>query len=180
MPWGSTHVEDKLFWHCKTNCNNFLMNFLFWNYEGAGNNEFCALVHDLRRLYHYHIMAVVEPRVIGVRVDKIVEKLKFKSQFRVEAQGISGGIWLLWNHSRININILDSSMHFIHGIVNEGSIDSWLFTVVYADPIACLKKQCFEEVAKLAKSVSLPWMVIGDFNEILMVAEKVGELVWII
>ena len=40
---------------------------------------------------------------------------------------MSGGIWLLWNQSKINIKIIDSSRHFIHGIVNQGGIDAWLF-----------------------------------------------------
>ena len=48
------------------------------------------------------------------------------------------------------------------------------------NPNANLKRQCFDEVTQLARNVRMPWMVIGDFNEILMVAEKVGELVWII
>ena len=89
---------------------------------------------------------------------------------------MSGGIWLLWNQSRVNIKILDSSKHFIHGIVNEGNSDEWMFTVVYANPILTLKKQCFEEVAQLARNITKPWMVIGDFNEILSAAEKIGGL----
>ena len=73
------------------------MNFLFWNCRGAGNSGFCEVVHDLRRLWNCTVLAVVEPRVNGVRADRIVKKLKFESNFRVEAQGMSGGIWLLWN-----------------------------------------------------------------------------------
>ena len=54
------------------------------------------------------------------------------------------------------------------------------FTVVYANPNSTLKKQCFEEVAQLARIIRKPWMVIGDFNEILMAAEKIGGLLLII
>ena len=61
------------------------MNFLFWNSRGAGNN---GVIHDMR-FYHCDILAVVEPRISGVRADKIVEKLKFDSNFRVEANGRS-------------------------------------------------------------------------------------------
>ena len=80
-------------------------------------------MHDLRRLYRYNILVVVEPRISGVKADRIVDKLNFEASFRVEAHGMSGGIWLLWNKSKVNIKILDSSRHFIHGIVNEGSMD---------------------------------------------------------
>ena len=44
-------------------------------------------------------------------------------------------------------------MHFIHGVVDEGSTEAWLFIVVYANPITSLKKQCFEEIVKLARGV---------------------------
>ena len=153
---------------------HFIMNFLFWNCRGAGNNGFCTIVHDMRKLYNCNIMAIVEPRVSGARAEKIIEKLKFESNFRVEAEGMSGGIWLLWNKSRVNLKILTYSRHNIHGIVNEEGTDSWLFTVVYANPNAILKKQCFDEVANLARNIRGPWMVIGDFNEILIASEKVG------
>ena len=46
--------------------------------------------------------------------------------------------------------------------------------VVYANPNAELKRQCFEKIVQLARRVSLPWMVIGDFNEVLLASEKVG------
>ena len=61
------------------------MNFLFWNCRGAGNKGFCAVMHDLRGLYRNNILAVVEPRVSGLKADKIVEKLNYESSFRVEA-----------------------------------------------------------------------------------------------
>ena len=80
----------------------------------------------------------------------------------------------MWNQSRVNIKILESTIHCIHGIVNEGSIDEWVFTVVYANPNITLKQQCFEKVAQLARNIRTPWMVIGDFNEILLASEKVG------
>ena len=57
---------------------------------------------------------------------------------------MSGGLWLMWNNSNINVKILNSSRHFIHGSVDEGSSEAWLFTVIYANPNAILKKQCFE------------------------------------
>ena len=86
---------------------------------------------------------------------------------------MSGGIWLLWNKSRVNIIFLNYSQHNIHGIVNEGMNDLWMFTVVYANPNVILKKQCFNEVVQLTSNIRKPCMVIGDFNEILMATEKI-------
>ena len=174
MVGRQSHVEDTVLLSGMICCQHFLMKFVFWNCRGAGNNEFCTIVHDWRKSFNCNILAVVEPRISGVKADKIVEKLGFESSHRVEAQGMSGGLWLLWNKLKINIKILESSRHFIHGIVNEGSYEEWIFTVVYANPNAELKRQCFEKIVQLARRVSLPWMVIGDFNEVLLASEKVG------
>lgn len=46
---------------------------------------------------------------------------------------------------------------------------------MYANPNVILKKQCFDEVANLARNIRMSWMVIGDFNEILMASEKGWE-----
>ena len=61
------------------------MNFLFFNCIGAGNSGFCAVVHDLRKLFYCNVFAMVKPRVSGVRADIIVEKLNFESSFRLKA-----------------------------------------------------------------------------------------------
>lgn len=116
------------------------MNFLFWNCRGAGNIGFRTIVHDLRKLYNCNIMAFVEPRVSRTRAEKNVEKLNFESNFMVEAEGMSGGIWLLWNKSRVNLKILAYSRHTIHGIVNEGRTD---FVAVYGS--VCKPKCHFKE-----------------------------------
>ena len=46
--------------------------------------------------------------------------------------------------------------------------------MVYVNPNITLKQQCFGKVAQLASNIRNPWMVIGDFNEILLASEKVG------
>jgi hypothetical protein len=60
---------------------------------------------------------------------------------------------LLWNNNKFDINILSSSIHYIHGVVDEGKDYAWLFTVVYANHNAFKKKQCFEEVAILIRHI---------------------------
>ena len=167
-------AEEDFFMVCKYNYPYYLMKLFFWNCRGAGSSEFRAVINDLKKTHNFQIMAIVEPRVSGARADRIIDQMKFDSSFRVEAQGMSGGLWVLWNGSNVHVKILNSSRHFIHGIVDEGNAEKWLFTVVYANPNAILKKQCFEEVANLASVIRLPWMVIGDFNEILMANEKMG------
>ena len=63
------------------------MNFIFWNCRGAGNNGFCEVMHDMRRLVRCNILAVAEPRVSGVKADKIIEKLNFENSLEWKRKG---------------------------------------------------------------------------------------------
>jgi len=124
-------------------CLLYLFDYIglvFWNCRGAGNSNFSALVDDMKKINDFDILAV-EPRVSGAIVDRIIDKLKFNSSYRIEAQGRSGGIWLLWNNNKFDIKILNSSIHCIHGVVDEGKDSAWLFTVVYVSPNALKKKK---------------------------------------
>ncbi len=47
-----------------------------------------------------------------------------------------------------------------------------MFSVVYAWAQACHRHETWQEFTEIANSISLPWLVIGDFHTILDPAEK--------
>lgn len=47
-----------------------------------------------------------------------------------------------------------------------------MFSVVYAWAQACHRHETWQEFTEIANSISLPWLVIGDFNTLLDLAEK--------
>lgn len=74
----------------------FPMNMLVWNCRGTGNSRFPGLIKDYVHMYKLSFLALLEPRISGIRVDKVIEKLGFDGIAREEAIGFSGGIWCLW------------------------------------------------------------------------------------
>ncbi|CAN1819277.1 Putative ribonuclease H protein At1g65750 [Linum perenne] len=46
------------------------------------------------------LMAILEPRISGIRGKKVRDKMHFDSSIIVEAEGFKGGIWLLWPKSQ--------------------------------------------------------------------------------
>lgn len=45
---------------------------------------------------------------------------------------------------------------------------SWVCIVVYANPNESHKRKCFEEIRELSENISVLWMVVEDFNEVLI------------
>ena len=149
-----------------------MMKIMFWNCRGAGSNRFCSLVLNYKRIHNFNVLGVVEMGVSGLIADRVIGKLKFENNVRVEAVGRSGDIWLLWNGSKVDLKVLKTARHLIHVVFDEGGSCPWLCSFVYANANDQLKRACFEDTKDLVSSISLPWMIVGDFNEILGAAEK--------
>ena len=44
-------------------------------------------------MYHFDILAILEPRISGTRARSVIKKLGFSNSFVVDAEGFSGGGW---------------------------------------------------------------------------------------
>jgi hypothetical protein len=90
-----------------------------------------------------------------------------------ESDGHSGGLLMLWN-KEVVIQQLNISQYCIDAVVGEG--ENWRLTGMYGEPSWDHKDRTWETMHFLKNSVSnsLPWLVIGDFTEILYHCEKEG------
>lgn len=53
---------------------------------------------------------------------------------------------------------------------------AWVCMGVYACPIYSLRSQLWEYLVDLKGRIGVPWALIGDFNEILLLSEQRGGL----
>ncbi|GAU24370.1 hypothetical protein TSUD_390790 [Trifolium subterraneum] len=95
-----------------------------------------------------------------------IKKLGLKNYIVSEAHGFLGGIWLLWNRQDIEFEVIQNNFHFIHVKVKEKDVDSWLLTVVYASPRDNERDTTRHQLMGLAANIQVPWLMMGDFNEI--------------
>lgn len=86
----------------------FLMNFFTWNIRGTGSQTMPSLIRDLVARHNVSLLAIFETRVSGDRVSRIVRKIGFLKSFWVEAVGFSDAIWILWDDSVLNVDILSN------------------------------------------------------------------------
>lgn len=69
--------------------------------------------------YKLSFTVLMETHILGARVGKIVRTLGFSNAVRVDLDGFSSGIWVMWNKSIINVQILEKHAQFILIEINE-------------------------------------------------------------
>ncbi|XP_027086733.2 uncharacterized protein [Coffea arabica] len=105
-----------------------------------------------------------------------VEKLK--QQFGwfgigVDAQGTSGGLALLWKKD-LDISLNRFASNFIDANVHMPNY-TWRLTGFYGHPDASKRKYSWDSLCQLSSQSRLPWLCIGDYNEVLNQSEFEGS-----
>ena len=119
------------------------------------------------------MVALVEPRISGKKVDDFIIRSGFERSHRIEAEGFSGGIWLMWKDC-FKVEVIINHKQFIHfSIANDMGFISWA-TAVYASPNKHIRNLLWKDLEAVARNVSGPWLLGGDFNTILHPSERRG------
>lgn len=148
-------------------------NILFWNARGAGSNDFKAAVLDLIKLNSVDFLFICEPRVQFSKVEDHFLKIGFNTAEVVEANGFSGGLWTMWNNTKIQISVYDSTTRSI-SLKFSGMGNDWILTCIYASPCKTPRQEFWNYLSAIHSTHQLPWLVLGDFNEIIAFADKNG------
>lgn len=83
-----------------------------------------------------------------------------------------GGLALPWN-SDIHVQILTESQNFIDTLI-EAEGRSFYATFVYGEPDKTKRKEIWISLSSLGQNRSAPWLLTGDFNDIIDLSEKYG------
>lgn len=109
-----------------------------------------------------------------VKVDTIRRRLKFDYGFYVDPEGLAGGLALWWT-DEVELEVESASKNLIHSFVREkGSAACWATTFVYGSPVQSGRDLVWEDLKNISRTENLPWLSIGDFNEVLSMDDKVG------
>jgi hypothetical protein len=89
------------------------------------------------------------------------------------SNGRSGGVILFWKKEVI-IQQIFSAPNYIDVRVVEGTNKIWRLTGIYGEPRLQDKYKTWDKLRDLHNQYDLPWVVIGNFNEICFSHEKDG------
>jgi hypothetical protein len=126
---------------------------------------------DLQKHERFDVFFLSETHLGRAKVDGLRRKLQFDHFIIFESDGRSGGLLMLWR-KETSIRVQDVSEYFIDVVVDDGR--EWRLTRIYGEPRWEHKDKAWESLRSLHGRMDKPWMVLGDFNEILFHHEKEG------
>ncbi|XP_073278702.1 uncharacterized protein [Primulina huaijiensis] len=151
------------------------MIILSWNCRGLGHTRAVPNFRELVRTHMPTLVFLSETLVLSNKVEEIRIYLGFDGAFSVNCDGRSGGLAVLWRY-RDMCSILNYSQNHIDMKLSESSYADWRLTGFYGFPETTRRRQSWSLIRNLAATSTLPWCMIGDFNDILSHAEKRGHI----
>ena len=151
------------------------VNVLTWNCRGVLNPCFRRALHDLLQINNPSILILTETRLGGTRAADLAKSFPFDGFLCSQTIGFAGGIWILWKTDMVEIKHLCSTEQEIHTSVKVlGSNSTWLLSAIYASPRRSERRMLWQNLSIVAGLHSLPWVMVGDFNDITSSDEKWG------
>lgn len=103
-----------------------------------------------------------------------MRKTHLTAKLVVEAVGYSGCIWIVWDDSRLHVEPVSFDEQIINLLVYQDSPMPWLLSAIYASPNPLYRQDLWEYLFCLGRVVNVPWLLLGDFNQILISSENKG------
>jgi hypothetical protein len=145
------------------------------NCRGLGNPETVRELHMFVKKEDPDIVFLMETRLELRCLEFLRVRLGMRGCFGVDRHGYGGGLALLWSSSAA-VHIKSYSNHHIDADVVEDGGLMWRFTGFYGHPERGLRESSWAMLRQLCSVRNLPWLVLGDFNEVTALEEQWGRL----
>ncbi|XP_074315611.1 uncharacterized protein LOC141651816 [Silene latifolia] len=121
----------------------------------------------------------VETRVRNKNKDNV--KLGLGTKWRIiDNNNVKdkGRIWVLWDPDVFSVTLLQSDLQVVHMAVKHLGTDfSWCCSIVYGCNKDADRAQLWNSLNHMKHMVTGPWLVMGDFNNVMYVDERIGTTV---
>ena len=111
-------------------------------------------------------LCVLETQVHKARVESLKGTLGYDNSFAASSSSRSGGLGIFWNNNT-GVELLPYSQYHIDAIVTEFGKEPWWLTCVYGEAQLSERHKTWDMLKFVKSSSHLPWVCIGDFNEVL-------------
>ncbi|KAK2661602.1 hypothetical protein Ddye_000176 [Dipteronia dyeriana] len=151
------------------------MNIMVWNVQGLGNGRAFRTLINLKQYHNSYMMILFETKVSHVVMESVRVKLGFGGKLVVNNVWRSGGVGMLWNEG-VSIDLISYTQSQIDvKVISHGSME-WRLTGFYSHPDESQRCHSWTLLKRLSELIELPWLCVGDLNEILCGSKKEGGL----
>lgn len=149
------------------------MKILGLNCQGLGNAPTVTALLDVQRRYNPEVLFLSETHLDDYPAECLRRWLKMDLKIVNPSDGRSGGVIMFWR-KEIVIEQIFSAPKYIDVRVVESPGKIWRLTGIYGEPRWEDKYKTWDKMRELKDTSNLPWVIVGDFNEILFSHEKEG------
>lgn len=151
-------------------CCCFLMKIISWNCQRAASKRFMRAAMHFIKKYRPSCFCLLETKMSGQGAGDVCFRLGFDHWIRVEAVGMSGGIWVLWK-DELNITVIRTHPQFMLFNISDHKRNTWDMAVVYGSPSNMLRRKLWRDLRSTSCGIQDRWIAIGDFNAVACVDE---------
>ncbi|CAH9075119.1 unnamed protein product [Cuscuta europaea] len=149
------------------------MNCIIWNARGLDASS--TRLSSLAIQWRVKLLIVIEPIVDRSRMDLFKNVLGFSDALSSSINKI----WVFWDSSVLGISDFTWHAQSVHFKVVSNDFEGWV-TGVYGKHNYHTRRELWDSLATISLSMTTPWMVGGDFNEIAAYSEHQGSSMTII
>ena len=142
-----------------------------WNCWGLGNSRVVEVLAELVRQKVPKILFLMETKLSVREMEPIKTELGYPSMLAVSNEGRKGGLALLWK-AEVVVDTQTYSPNHIDAITHTQGTPAWRLTGIYGHSEEERKAETWRLMRHLHARGTLPWVCLGDFNEILSPNEK--------
>ena len=152
------------------------MTILAWHCRGMGSAPVVRALADEVKVCDPLLVFLVETKATQNRIKGLQRKIGLTQGISVKSDGRSGGLAMLWKEG-CDVHLKSCSNTHINVVVIEGNgAQPWRATGFYGHPDSGMRSISWDLLVSLKNQCQMPWIVFGDFNEILNSDEKLGWL----
>ncbi|XP_019181782.1 PREDICTED: uncharacterized protein LOC109176840 [Ipomoea nil] len=149
------------------------MSTLSWNCRGLGNPQTVQEIVDMVSRKKPDFVLLIETMVARDHAERLRVKIEFDGLFYVDNVGVRGGMALLWRKNN-TASLLSYSKNHVDIEVTMPGFQKWRMTGFYGFAQRWRRNESWELIRSLSHRSQLPWVMIGDFNDLLYQHEKRG------
>ncbi|GMI73050.1 hypothetical protein HRI_000974300 [Hibiscus trionum] len=150
------------------------MKIMSWNVRGLNKPRTVGRLRQKLLEESPGLIFLIETKVKDSKMAEIRRKCGFLNGIDVSAVRRSGGLSLGWKNC-CKVTLRSYSVRHVDVLIEDDSDgNKWRCTGFYGHPEEQHRGESWDLLRSLDDMPDIPWLVIGDFNELLLSSEKQG------